>query len=399
MEVMPTSKKNMRLVERFQRTRANTPLEAISEVVQQRRARFSQGMRTHQHQNLRLTRPSPRRTEHYMSSIISRTTLDESVGLPGIIVNWISHSRYLGKMTTATVKPEDGLREPPSLMCLPPEIRVVIYGFAVEDHLNTLITAPASSEPCFFAPGYQDKPNSCLGALALIHTSKTISIESHDAMQAVVIRRQHAFDCDRYSFHEAFDRQPESKIKESDDLVTRLDKEWRKLEEFGHQLEHMVFVKRTLKYTRLELDFEYRRAWASNDKNAICGNSSAKDVESQCFESEKAGKTDRRSGERHGFAATTTASEDSAEIKADAGLTASITADIEAKLPVICEGVQNRLAAGAGVRESLKTQFFGPDWRVTHRCWRESRDQHHRIDWCFLQDSRRAGLPPWSHRT
>jgi hypothetical protein len=137
-----------------------------------------------------------------------------------------------------------------------------------------------------------------------------------------------------------------------------LDKEWRQLEEFGHQLEHMVFVKSALKSTRLELDIEYRIAWADNDKNAMCGNSSAKDVGSQCFESEKAGKNDRRSGERHGFAATTTASEDSAEIKADAGLTASIIADIEAKLPTIFEGVQNRLAAGASVRESLKTEFL-----------------------------------------
>jgi hypothetical protein len=125
-----------------------------------------------------------------MSSITSRTTLDESVSLPGIIVNWISRSRYPGKMTTATIKPEAGLREPPSLMCLPPEIRVAIYGFATEDHLNTLITAPASSEPYLSAPVYEDKPNSCLGALALIHTSKTVSIESHDAMHAVVIRRQ-----------------------------------------------------------------------------------------------------------------------------------------------------------------------------------------------------------------
>jgi hypothetical protein len=227
-------------------------------------------MRTYQHQNLRLTRPSPQRTEHRLSSITSRTTLDESVSLPGIIVNWISHSRYLGRMTTATLKPKGGLREPPSLMCLPPEIRVAIYGFAMEDHLNTLTMAPASSEPCLFAPGYEDKPNSCLGALALIHTSKTVSIESHGAMQAVVIRRQHAFDGDRYSFHEAFDRQLETDIKESDDLVTRLDKEWRQLEEFGRQLEHMVFVKSVLKSTRLELDFEYRIAWAGNGKNAIC---------------------------------------------------------------------------------------------------------------------------------
>jgi hypothetical protein len=177
-------------------------------------------------------------------------------------------------------------------------------------------------------------------------------------MHAVVIRRQHAFDCDRYSFHEAFDRQLETEIKESDDPLTRLDKELRKLEEFGLQLEHMVFVKTALKSTRLELDFEYRRAWAGNDRNAICGNSSAKDVRSQCFENEEAGKNDRRSGERHGFAATTTASEDFAEIKADAGLTASIIADIEAKLPAICESVQSRLAAGAGVRESLKTEFL-----------------------------------------
>jgi hypothetical protein len=39
-------------------------------------------------------------------------------------------------------------------------------------------------------------------------------------------------------------------------------------------------------------------------------------------------------------------------------LTASIIADIEVKLPAVCEGVQSRLAAGAGVRESLKTGFL-----------------------------------------
>jgi hypothetical protein len=115
-------------------------------------------MRTCQHQNLRLTRPSPRRTEHCMSSITSRTTLDESVSLPGIIVNWISHSRYPGKMTTATVKPEDGLREPPSLMCLPPEIRVAIYGFAIEDHLNTLITARHPLSRAFSHRGTKTSP-------------------------------------------------------------------------------------------------------------------------------------------------------------------------------------------------------------------------------------------------
>jgi hypothetical protein len=260
-----------------------------------------------------------------MGSITSSTTLDELVTLPGITVRWISHLRYLGKMTIATVKPEGGLREPPSLMCLPPEIRVVIYGFAMEDHLNTLTTAPASSEPCLFAPGDEDKPDSCLGALALLQTSKTISIGSKDAMQNNVIRRQYAFDGDRDSFHEAFDRQLETEIKESDDLLTRLDKEWCKLEEFGHQLEHMAFVKRTLKYTRLELDFEYRKAWAGIDKNAECGNSSAKDVRPQCFESKKAVGNDRRSGEKHGFTVVTTDSGNSAELKADAGVAAART--------------------------------------------------------------------------
>jgi hypothetical protein len=238
--------------------------------------------------------------------IVSSTTLDELVSLPGISVIWISHSRYPGKMTIATVKPEGGLREPPTLMCLPPEIRVAIYGIAMEYHLSTLTTDPASSEPCPFAPGHEDKPGSSLGALALLHTSKIISVESNDAMQAAVIRRQHAFDVDRHSFHEAFDRRPETEIRESDDLLTRLDQKWRKLEEFGHQLEQVIFVKTTLKYTRLELDFEYRKAWAGNGHSAVCTKSSVRGVGTQCFDGKGSVTNDRRSGERHGFVVAST---------------------------------------------------------------------------------------------
>jgi hypothetical protein len=58
------------------------------------------------------------------------------------------------------------------------------------------------------------------------------------------------------------------------------------------------------------------------------------------------------------FAVTTTDSGRPAEVEADAGWAAGIIAIVEAKLPLMCDGVQNRLAAGAGVHESLKTEFL-----------------------------------------
>jgi hypothetical protein len=48
----------------------------------------------------------------------------------------------------------------------------------------------------------------------------------------------------------------------------------------------------------------------------------------------------------------------SAEFKADAVVAEGLIVDIEAKLPAMCEGVQNRLATGSGVRECLEIEFL-----------------------------------------
>lgn len=62
------------------------------------------------------------------------------------------------------------------------------------------------------------------------------------------------------------------------------------------------------------------------------------------------------SGNNRGSVVTTSTSSSSAGQQADANWAARAIADVEAKLPSICDGVQNRLAGGTSVRDSFKAE-------------------------------------------
>lgn len=68
-------------------------------------------------------------------------------------------------------------------MKLPPEIRLIIYDFAIQDNIAAAISGGSGLYATFTTPHLY------LGALALIHTSSIIRKESRDAVHAIAYRQ------------------------------------------------------------------------------------------------------------------------------------------------------------------------------------------------------------------
>lgn len=82
-------------------------------------------------------------------------------------------------MATSATNPEDPQQQSP-FMKLPPELRLAIYTFALQNIVNEIKAIPLHT---FTIPGHSPNHPPMLGALALLHTSRNIRRESSECMR------------------------------------------------------------------------------------------------------------------------------------------------------------------------------------------------------------------------